>query len=623
MQSKSEIQFLQSEPQTLIALNIDYQEIDFCHVQIFEKQKNTALYKPIWRNNSINWGEKQFNCQYAGKTQAQLKQWPVSILIYGYMALANEYLFRGKSLNFQFISQDDKKQIEIQLHKQCIIENPQLKKLYTFKKKLGKGGQAQVDLYTLNDDQEAEFAIKTFLIKQKDSVAEIYREIQFLRELDICNNVVQLHQVYREIDKIHLVMNYAKHGPLIEHLYNNKLLVENDIRIIMEQLLLALDLMHMKGILHRDLKPDNILILDNDNLQVCIADLGLSCRLTEIDMLQRKCGTPGYVAPEILQGKATTYKSDIFSLGCLFYNLLTGQVLFWGSNKKEILKCNQNANPWKIIDSDELTISNECMELLKWMLHRDPDQRPSTEDCLNTYILLAKYQNLIQHKWFQPDINSFWQSKSNLNQNDGEMSCGGGMTRKRGASNNVIKDSFKICYSQALQNARLSNSPVNTIKNQWSSLGRENNLNFGSAAAQKQNQQMPQQVIIVNMKQGIQGSSTHKNADMSPIRFQNQNKQPSLFFQQKLQQQQQKSLFQLHRLEEQKVEESDETYEYRYEDFEEYPLHCYSDNKIAQDIQIKLQNRTEIYKVLGLKKFMWYKNKRNTKRILEMGEKIE
>ncbi len=68
----------------------------------------------------------------------------------------------------------------------------------------------------------------------KDCVRDVNWEVEFLRELDICNNIVQLHAVYREIDKIHLVMNYAKHGPLIEMLYNNSSLVENDIRIIME-----------------------------------------------------------------------------------------------------------------------------------------------------------------------------------------------------------------------------------------------------------------------------------------------------------------------------------------------------------------------------------------------------
>ncbi|CDW76617.1 serine threonine protein kinase [Stylonychia lemnae] len=512
---------------------------------------------------------------------------------------------------FQFSAQG---KFESLLQKICIIEHPPLKKQYSFKKKLGKGGQAQVDLYHANEDPDDEYAVKTFQIKLKDNTSEIYREIQFLRELEICNNIVQLHSVYREIDKIHLVMSFAKYGPLIDHLYNNKLLVENDIKVIMGQLILAVDLMHKKGIIHRDIKPDNILVVNQDNLQVCIADLGLSCKVSENEILAKKCGTPGYVAPEILMGKNTSLKSDIFSLGCLFYNLLTGQVLFWGQNKKEILKSNQYANPWKIIDSDELSISQECMELLKWMLHRDPNQRPSTEECLNQdrealqnslwvnkfasnarknprqlydeLILQPELHSFIYApNFYRPDQNSFWQSM-----NEGDMSCGGGLTRKRDMSNPHSKDNFKICYSKALQNARLSNSPCNTIKNNWSSFGKDN-YDFKTAAAQKLFEIKPQGAVAALHDQVLQLSS--------PLNAKR---------------------VQLQRLEEQK-EEDEETFQFRHDDFEEYPIQKYQFQH-AQDIQLKLKNRIEIDRVLNYDKSLWYKNQRD-KQVLVRGYTFE
>jgi calcium/calmodulin-dependent protein kinase I len=162
----------------------------------------------------------------------------------------------------------------------------------------------------------------------------IFNEINFIRELRMCENIVQIDRVYSTINLedrkrvICLVMKYAKYGSLLKHILRNQKYTEHQIRTIMEQLLLAVDLMHRSNIIHRDIKPDNILLMDRENLKICISDLGLACRGTDLKETHLKCGTPGYVGPEILKGHPFSFKSDIFSVGSFMYNLLTSNSLY-------------------------------------------------------------------------------------------------------------------------------------------------------------------------------------------------------------------------------------------------------------------------------------------------------
>ena len=158
----------------------------------------------------------------------------------------------------------------------------------------------------------------------------------------------------------------------------------------MIQLILTVDLMQQKGIYHRDLKPENILILDDVELKVCIADLGLACRASDVNELTFKCGTPGYVAPCILKGFPCGNKSDIFSLGCLFYNIVTGKALFSGQDHQSVLFKNKYLDTNSIIDATCQHVSSECRDLLKRMTQHKPDNRASAEQC-------------IQHDWFSMD----------------------------------------------------------------------------------------------------------------------------------------------------------------------------------------------------------------------------
>jgi serine/threonine protein kinase len=147
----------------------------------------------------------------------------------------------------------------------------------------------------------------------------------------------------------------------------------------MMQLILAIDLMHRNDIIHRDIKADNILLMDREKWQVSISDLGLACSMDDEVERRVKCGTPGYVAPEVLLGIPFTPKADIFSLGCFMFNMITCSNLFGGRNNREILAANKHINPHQIVDLRVNNVSNDCKSLLKWMLECNPDKRPSAE----------------------------------------------------------------------------------------------------------------------------------------------------------------------------------------------------------------------------------------------------
>lgn len=162
----------------------------------------------------------------------------------------------------------------------------------------------------------------------------------------------------------------------------------NAIRI-MKQIVSAVLYCHLNGIVHRDIKSDNILFAGLDiSSPVKLIDFGISVKFEKDTKLKDKTGTVLYIAPEVVSGSYDE-KCDIWSLGVLLYMMLCGQPPFYGSSRKEILakiKKGRFSFKSKIWNA----ISSEAKDLITNMLTLDPKYRPSCSEILG-------------HKWFNKD----------------------------------------------------------------------------------------------------------------------------------------------------------------------------------------------------------------------------
>ncbi|KAL9897653.1 ovarian-specific serine/threonine-protein kinase Lok-like [Glossina fuscipes fuscipes] len=197
--------------------------------------------------------------------------------------------------------------------------------------------------------------------------------------------VVNLYDIYDKPDSMYMILEYMKGGDLLNRVVNNKRLSEKISKLYFYQICHAVKYMHDKGITHRDLKPDNILLAtcDEDTL-VKVSDFGLSKFAQNDSVMNTVCGTVVYVAPEVLVSEsrgAYTKKVDIWSLGVVLFTCLSGMLPFsddYGTPVREQIK----RGKFRFIGSSWTTVSKDAMSLIKKLLVVDALRRPSIEEII-------------------------------------------------------------------------------------------------------------------------------------------------------------------------------------------------------------------------------------------------
>lgn len=144
--------------------------------------------------------------------------------------------------------------------------------------------------------------------------------------------VVRLYAILETTTMIYIVMELVEGGELFDHIVDAGCYDEPRARQVMRQILEALRHLHSLGIIHRDIKPENILCSDSHGIGVKIADFGLSNTFGVGTTLKSQCGTPVYMAPEMLQRHAYTTSVDVWSAGIVMYIILSGSMPFYAEN---------------------------------------------------------------------------------------------------------------------------------------------------------------------------------------------------------------------------------------------------------------------------------------------------
>eukprot|EP00245_Coleochaete_scutata_P018607 TRINITY_DN9779_c0_g1_i1.p1 TRINITY_DN9779_c0_g1~~TRINITY_DN9779_c0_g1_i1.p1 ORF type:complete len:715 (+),score=145.64 TRINITY_DN9779_c0_g1_i1:73-2217(+) len=207
----------------------------------------------------------------------------------------------------------------------------------------------------------------------------------FDSEIDILQranhpNIIQYIDLVRQPDRLFVILEFCAGGDLSDFIKKHGKVAESVARHFMRQLGAGLQVLRSNNLIHRDLKPQNLLLSTTDRGAVLkIADFGFARSLQPQGMAETLCGSPLYMAPEILQYQKYDAKADMWSVGAILFELVCGRPPFGGENPPQLLK-NIERSEARIPESVATNLSDSCINLCRLLLRKNPVERLSFEE---------------------------------------------------------------------------------------------------------------------------------------------------------------------------------------------------------------------------------------------------
>ncbi|KAJ6425379.1 hypothetical protein OIU84_026029 [Salix udensis] len=242
-------------------------------------------------------------------------------------------------------------------------------------------------------------------------------EIYYLKSINH-PNIIRLHDIIKAPGRIHIVLEYCKGGDLSMYIQRHGRVPEATANHFMQQLAAGLQILRDNNLIHRDLKPQNLLLSTSDNNAVLkIADFGFARSLQPQGLAETLCGSPLYMAPEIMQLQKYDAKADLWSVGAILFQLVTGKTPYTGNTQMELLQ-NIVKSTQLQFPLDNKDLSSNCTDLCQKLLRCSPVERLTFEEFFNhPFLSQGKKDESLSRRRSSRSVDGFPFSESNLGKN--------------------------------------------------------------------------------------------------------------------------------------------------------------------------------------------------------------
>nr|XP_020645548.1 serine/threonine-protein kinase 33 isoform X1 [Pogona vitticeps]XP_020645549.1 serine/threonine-protein kinase 33 isoform X1 [Pogona vitticeps]XP_020645550.1 serine/threonine-protein kinase 33 isoform X1 [Pogona vitticeps]XP_020645551.1 serine/threonine-protein kinase 33 isoform X1 [Pogona vitticeps] len=300
-----------------------------------------------------------------------------------------------------------------------IDDGAAIQEIYSFGRKLGQGSFGVV-IEVTHKETGIKWAIKKVNREKAGSSAVklLEREVSILKAVNH-EHIIHLEEVFETPKRVYLVMELCEDGELKEILQRRGQFTENETRHIIQSLASAIAYLHRKDIVHRDLKLENILVkssdIDEENemkLNIKVTDFGLAVQKMggSESMFQSTCGTPIYMAPEVISAHDYSQQCDVWSIGVIMYMLLCGDPPFIGSSEEKLFEIIKKGD-LQFKHSVWESVSEAARNVLQLLLKVDPAHRITANELLDCQWITGETR-IIQRPFNVLELMKKWNNSS-------------------------------------------------------------------------------------------------------------------------------------------------------------------------------------------------------------------